>query len=256
MTTPKPLVFYDLAGKEAEMPWSPNTFKTRYCLSYKCIAFVTIWVEYPDIQMVVRAKGGKSTLNINGRNIWTLPALLDPNTSLFISGSLQIAEYLEFRYPDLPALFPNDSIALQVVFAKTFDDMIEPRLSALNAVLGAEWLTSDSKWFFMKSRAERFGKPWKEICSLGSEERDAAWKAFEETLGLVDEWYQRSGGRFILGDVPSYADFAVAARLKWFQTVRRKSTDPGDPVDWNTVCSWHGGRWERLVKDLDRCLRY
>lgn len=50
-----------------------------------------------------------------------------------------------------------------------------------------------------------------------------------------------------MGDRVSYADFIIAGWLVWAKRVWGPESE-----DWKTVASWHGGKWEKLLKTIER----
>lgn len=135
----EPIVFYDIpANNDKCMAWSPNTWKIRYVLNYKCLKYRTEWVEYPDIEDLCREIGAPPTnTKPDGRAHYTLPVIQDPNTKAVIADSDAIAKYLEETYPHAPPLFPNGTRAFQCAFFQLARPAIQP--AVLHLVIPHVW---------------------------------------------------------------------------------------------------------------------
>jgi glutathione S-transferase len=119
----QPLVFYELTNtlEFGQRSWSPNCWKTRFVtdpsaayhhilvltqvprfvLNYKRISYKTVWVHFADVQTAMKAIGAEATSTMaDGSPRYTLPTIFDPNTSKFVSDSLEIAKYLDKHYPE------------------------------------------------------------------------------------------------------------------------------------------------------------
>ncbi|KJA20281.1 hypothetical protein HYPSUDRAFT_142565 [Hypholoma sublateritium FD-334 SS-4] len=239
------IIFYDLTSALPEKVWSPNTWKVRYCLNYKALPYKTEWVEFPDIEAHCKKLGIPPTsVEADGTPAYTLPALHDPATGTYIADSLLIAEYLEKTYPT-PSIFPHGTAAFQALF----DGALR------KAALGPLWpfiipavhtrLAPASAAYFRTTREPIFGKALEEVTPTGAE-GVAQWAAFEAGLDTVDKWYAKSGGPFIMGDTTSWADFIVGSWLIWLRTIWGEGSQ-----QWKDVASWHGGRWAKVLGDLE-----
>jgi hypothetical protein len=71
-----------------------------------------VWVPFADIARVSAEAGIPVPA---GADKHTLPAIADPATGTRLADSLQIAHYLDERYPERP-LFPPGTEARQVAF--------------------------------------------------------------------------------------------------------------------------------------------
>ncbi|OAX41399.1 hypothetical protein K503DRAFT_863865 [Rhizopogon vinicolor AM-OR11-026] len=252
MSTLKPIIFYDIASVVQGQPWSPNTMKTRYCLSFKGLPFETVWLEFPKIKHLYEQNSLAPTTSwvIKGSPtpvpVYTLPAIMDPNTNRIISDSLAIAQYLDEQYPDGPKVLPSDSdeAALIDAFQSAFLSAAKGNIK-LGTFKGAEKLNPESKEYYIRTRVERFGVPWEQLAL--PEKVDEFWDGLRAACDMADEWYAKSSGQFILGDTPCFADFVVAGRFKWIQYCFEKQ-------EWEEIKSWNGGRWGKLVEATDKYL--
>jgi hypothetical protein len=119
----------------------------RYCLNYKGIPHHTEWVEFPDIAPLCKELGIPPTgMNRDGTERFTLPAIHDPATGIYLADSIFIAEYLDKQYPNTPRGFPENTMGLHMAFSTDvpfklgplFTLIVPPEYQALNP-RGAEY---------------------------------------------------------------------------------------------------------------------
>ncbi|MEE8119314.1 MAG: glutathione S-transferase family protein [Gammaproteobacteria bacterium] len=85
--------------------WSSFVEKVRWALDYKQL-------EWQQIDIDAFSKKELRQLEVErvksyGRNVYTVPTILDSKTDTALSDSTPILEYLEKTYPDKPKLFPG-----------------------------------------------------------------------------------------------------------------------------------------------------
>ncbi|KAH7885447.1 hypothetical protein F5I97DRAFT_1885518 [Phlebopus sp. FC_14] len=245
MSQPQPIILYDIPCTTSGRTWSPNTMKTRYCLSYKGLAFTTLWVEFPQIAPLLESKGLKRPAS----GTYTLPAIEDPSTGSIIADSLDIARYLDITYPHTPALLPEGTLAMLDKVYGAFASVAKS--SMIFAVVGAEKLNPESKVYYHRTRGERYGKEWEKLTSLEHRERlvRVGLESAREAWDDLDRLYGENAGPFVLGESPCFVDFVVASRIKFIDLVL-------GPMEVEEIHSLHGGRWGRLVEDLDKYFKY
>ncbi|KAJ6620798.1 glutathione S-transferase [Mycena sp. CBHHK59/15] len=239
------IVFYDIPSKAPGSAWSPNTWRIRYALNYKALPYKTVWVEYPDIADVCKAIGAEPTMiRKNGTPYYTLPVIQDPKTGAVISDSAHIAHYLDSTYPDTPKLIPQGTHTLQKTFRIEYDRCTDPLTPYIIPAV-VEILRPKSEEYFVRTREAIFGKKIADMVPTG-EAHEVAWKAVETGFGKLNGW-MREDDPFVMGDVLSFADFVVAGDLQWC----RKAFGEED-VKWKEMMVWHGGRWSKLLKNLEK----
>jgi len=211
-------------------------------LNYKDLPFVTVWIEYSEISTVLKPIGAKPLRHPNGSYAYTVPTLSDPNTGSLITDSIEIASYLERTYPEKP-IFPNNSEGLINAFDSAYLGLLMP---GVKFIIGrsAEILSPDSAKFFMDARCRAFNLTWDELTSEG-QKREAEWALLEKGYSTVYEWYQKSNGKWVMGDTFSYADIIVACCLLWYKRVLRED-------EWARISSWNGGKWAQLLTDVEK----
>ncbi|KAG2066942.1 hypothetical protein BDR04DRAFT_1106024 [Suillus decipiens] len=246
----KPIIFYDIPSVLQNEPWSPNTIKTRYCLTFKGLPFQTVWLEFPEIKPFYEQHSLAPTAlrSIKGipTPVCTLPVIMDPNTNRLIADSFAIAQYLDEQYPDTPKVLPNNTAALVHVFRTAFFDATRGGI-LLACFRGAQKLNPKSKEYYIRDRTERFGIPWEQFAT--PENTEEQWNALRAACNTVDGWYAKSSGQFILGDAPCFADFTVAGLCNWVRYCYENQ-------EWEEMKNWNGGRWRRLVEVTDRYLDF
>lgn len=220
-------------------------FLNRFCLNFKGIPYKTEWLEYPDIEDHCKKFGIQSTSKkANGEPHYTLPAIHDSSTGVYLSDSFPIAEYLEKTYPDKPSLFPNNTLGLQATFDNLFrDTALTPLWRFILPAVGTS-LNPPSNVYFRRTREASFGKPLEEVIPQG-DEAITEWAKFKDGLGKVDVWYSKSGGPFLLGNTPSWADLVIGSWVIWLRIVWGEGSK-----EWKDISSWHEGRWGKLLDDL------
>ncbi|KAG2050887.1 hypothetical protein BDR06DRAFT_959615 [Suillus hirtellus] len=230
------LVLYDILSNLPGNNWSPNPAKSRFILSYKGLPFVTVWVEYSDISIAMKAIGAKPNKRSDGTDVYPVPVLSDPNTGALITDSLEIASYLEKTYPE-KAIFPNNSESSIREFDSAHSRLIIPTIKSIFA-RSTEILSPASAKFFIGVRSIDVPLPWDATY-------DEDWASLEKGYNTAYEWYQKTDGKWFMGDTFSYADIIVACRLLWFKRVLKEN-------EWVRISSWNGGKWAQLLTDVEK----
>ncbi|PPQ85501.1 hypothetical protein CVT25_006581 [Psilocybe cyanescens] len=242
------IIFYDIPSTLSGNAWSPNTFKTRYTLNFKGIPYTTEWVEYPDIEPVCKKLGIKpTTKNPDGSDSYTLPAIHDPSTGVYIADSILIAEYLDKTYPDTPTVLPRSTLALHHAFDEALDAALDPLWEFIlpDTCLA---LNPRSLEYFSRTREQAFGKSLEDLRPKG-DYATKRWGELQASIGKVDTWYSKTDdlGPFFMGNEASWGDIVVASYLIWLRIVWGQ-----DSQQWKDIAGWHVGRWARLLQDLEK----
>ncbi|KAI0632239.1 hypothetical protein C8Q77DRAFT_1272285 [Trametes polyzona] len=249
---PEPILFYDIPSNDTPpKTWSPNTWKTRLTLNVKGIPYKTVWVEYPDIEAVLRKVGALPTEHkADGSPLYTLPAIYDPNTKTALAESATIVRYLEKTYPDTPSLIPAGTDALHAAFNYAFHARLsggDLRLVVIPEVL--KHLPPRSEAYFRATREVAFGSKLEELAPPGPE-REKHWAEVQKVFSTFASWLKADGvdKPFFLGDRIGYADVTVASWLLWIRAILGE-----DSKEWQDLKSWDGGRW---IKYLEGFAKY
>ncbi|KAI5995354.1 hypothetical protein EDC04DRAFT_2802275 [Pisolithus marmoratus] len=204
-----PLILYDIPSQLEGKHWSSNTVKPRFVLGYKGLPFRVEWVEYPDIAPRMKAIGARQN-KVDGREMYTLPVVSDPNTGALITDSWEIAAYLETTYPEKP-IFPNKSKGLIHALDTAFNNH-RGAASAFPLLRAGEILNERSTEYFVTTMEAIFKQKISEFSPEGPK-RDEHWVAIERAMGTCKEWYDEEEGKWLMGNIFSYADILTASRL-------------------------------------------
>ncbi|KAI0632208.1 hypothetical protein C8Q77DRAFT_1059646 [Trametes polyzona] len=242
---PEPIVFYDIPSKDTTpKAWSPNTWKTRFTLNVKGIPYKTIWVEYPDIEPLLRKLGVAPTEhNADGTPHYTLPAIYDPNTKAALAESSAIVRYLDKTYPDTPRLVPAETDALHAAFNYAFR---APLMADLMPVIIPETcvrLLPRSEAYFRRTREVYFGAKLEELAPPGPK-REQHWAAVRKAFSTFANWLKVAGDKpFFLGDRIGYADITIASFLIWIRVIYGENSK-----EWADIKTWDDGRWAKFLE--------
>lgn len=221
---------------------------SRYTLNLKGIPFKTEWVEFPDIEPLCKKLSiSPTSKKANGSDYYTLPAIHDPSTGVYISDSILIAEYLEKTYPDTPQVFPHHTLTLQAAFTAAFVN----NLSALwNFIVPTafEKLSPRSQEYFRRTREKSLRKTLEDLAPKG-EAAVVEWAQFRDGLGKANAWYVKNGGQgpYLLGETQSWGDIIVASYFKWMRVVWGD-----DSQQWKDISFWNNGRWAAISEGLKK----
>ncbi|TFK91947.1 hypothetical protein K466DRAFT_659670 [Polyporus arcularius HHB13444] len=242
---PEPMILYDIPCKIKGKAWSPNTWKTRYCLNIKGIPYRTVWVEFPDIAALCAKIGAPSSATTrDGKPVYTLPVIYDSNTATTVSDSAKIAEYLDGTYPDTVALVPRgpEAEGFQRACAKLLFgvDVLSIMVPAVHRSLNEA-----SQPYFRTTREKRFGK-LEELSPAGSDKRAKHWEGVKNVFHRIAEMLQGNAQKEKLlfggGNEVCYADICIAGVLMWIRAIYGEES-----TEWQDVVSWDGGRWARFT---------
>lgn len=206
---------YELCGANPDHLFSPHCWKVRMAVAHKGLEWQTIPVPFTEVATL---EGGDSR---------RIPVIRDGDT--VVEESFVIAKYLEFTYPDAPGLFKGDSaeaLSLQIInWAQTSLHTEVARLALLDI---HNSLAPKDQQFFRASREKLFG------CTL--EEFDAMHPKNGDNLGkaLLPLELTLKKQKFIGGDSPLFADYAVFGALQWLRVSASEDYLPTDTA----VAKW------------------
>ncbi|KAF8990471.1 hypothetical protein BDQ17DRAFT_1313825 [Cyathus striatus] len=237
------ITFYDIPSALPINAWSPNTWKTRYCLNFKGLEYKTEYVEYPDIEALSKKLGIPPTqYKPDGSPYYSLPAIYDSSTGVAIAESMEIAKYLDKTYPDSPKLIPEGTQGFHYTFLFAYDEVLSP-LWAFILPKVATYLNPRSEEYFTRTRSAMYGKNLQDVVPQGAE-REEEWAKFKKNLSKASKWFENNGGKgpYIMGDMISFADCVLVAFLFWI-----KISWGEESPEWKDIKSWDDGRWDKLV---------
>ncbi|KAF7337792.1 Glutathione S-transferase-like protein ustS [Mycena sanguinolenta] len=233
------ITLYDIASTHPGQAWSPNTAKARQGIPHK-----TVFLEYPEIEPLCKKLGAKPTSQTSLQ--YTLPVIYDPSTNAVVSNSIEIAQYLDATYPNTPRLIPEGTAAFHYAFTEAFEATLPPLL-VYTLPASLPFLNSASQDYFRRTREELFGGRRLEDVTPTGDEHAVMWKRLEDAFGTIDGWIRKNGAdsKYFMGDTLCYADISVAGWLRWTKMVLGKD-------QWESILTWHGGRWASLMKELEK----
>ena len=214
----------------------------------KGLSYRTIWVEYPDIMDLCKHIGAPPTGTRDGAPLYTLPVIQDPAMGVVIAGSFTIAQHLDTAYPATQRVLPARTHALQAAFAVHVVSLIRSSTHALAVLPIMQQLSPRSSEYFLRTREKILGMPLQDVAPEGPV-RDAHWRASRAAFTDVHRWMEVNGegNVFVMGDVPSFADVALASILTWIKRMLGV-----DSVQWRELMEADGGRWSRLVQVFEK----
>ena len=106
------ITLYDLAGAEADRRFSPFCWRTRMALAHKELEVETVPWRFTEKHSLPQPNEGR------------VPVIVDDGH--VVHDSSTIAEYLESRYPDRPALFRNDAGRALTRFQNWTETVLHP----------------------------------------------------------------------------------------------------------------------------------
>ncbi|KAI0036290.1 hypothetical protein K488DRAFT_82242 [Vararia minispora EC-137] len=245
----KPIIFYDFDGTaSACKAWNPNCWKVRYILNMKGLPYTTTWLEYPEVEPALKKVSAvPSAKKPDGSDLYTLPAIYDPNTGAALTESEKIAEYLEERYPTpgTPPLFPPKTRALQSGYRDAVRVHTSESVFMLCVQPTVGCLTPGSVEYFVSTRSAMLGSPLDKIAPPGSEAQAKFLKTALDGLSVIASWHDlnETKGLYVMGDQPCFADVALAAALNWVRIVCGEA----EGGVWDTLAKADGGRWGKLL---------
>lgn len=240
---PPIITLYDVPSTIPQ-PWAPNIWRIRFILNYKRLPYRTQWVEFSDVESVLRNIGAAPTsMRRDGMPVYTLPVIVDATrpgaNPVVLSNANQIAEYLEVTYPARP-IFPEGSRALQSLFVHYLHEIFVKPLLPILVPLTHQTLPERTQAHFRGGAGPATPPP----AQFTPQQREHAWRAvkdqFDFLASLLDKNAPPDGnGIVVMGRDVSYADFALCSVLIW---VERVSPHDG----WARIRQWNGERWVRL----------
>ena len=184
--------------------------------------------------------GGGTSKYPDGSDVYTLPVLRDPNTGATITDSWNIAVYLDNTYPEKP-VFPKDTKGLISAFDTAYVSQLWPAVK-FPLLRGKEILREGSIEYYVSTRQRYFNLKSEEWSPEGPE-RDQHWSALEKAFATAKTWYDKTDGRWIMGDTFSYADILAASALVWLNKVLYDD-------EWRRLATWNDGEWGKLLADV------
>ncbi len=204
--------FFDLAGGDVNVRFSPNCWRIRMALLHKGLPFDDIPLRFVD----------KEPIAFSGQKL--LPVIRDGNRS--VNDSWDIAVYLEAAYPEKPKLFGgSQAMALCNMIRFWVQGSVHRAIQRLIIVDILDALDQRDKAYFRSTREARLGMTLEQFRvspAEGVQELRNALQPARDTLQ-----YQP----FLCGPAPAFADYLLFGAFMWSRAVSQiKLLEHGDPV--------------------------
>ena len=194
------IILYDLAGAEADRRFSPFCWRIRMALAHKELAVETVPWRFTEKEKLPHPNAGRVPVIADGASV--------------VHDSASIADYLETRYSDRPALFGGAVGRALTSFVQNWTEtVLQP--ASLGFVVLDIWrhAAPQDQAYFRQSREERFGTTLENVV----EDRDQRLPAFRESLAPLRRTLERQ--QFVAGDAPAYADYIVFGAFQWARAI-------------------------------------
>jgi glutathione S-transferase len=203
------ITMYDLAGAEEGRRFSPFCWRARMALAHKGLSFETIPWRFTDQDKLPAGSQGR------------VPVIVDDGR--VVCDSWDIAEYLDARYPDAPALFDSPAAKGQARFIRYWAErVLQPIMAQIVTYDIFRHVDEKDKAYFRESREERFGKKLEEFGS----NLDADLKALKTALGPFRQTVKEQP--YLCGEQPAFADYIVFGAFQWARSISDKRLVPDD----------------------------
>jgi len=241
------IIFYDAciqSSVRANKCYAPNTLPVRYALNYKKLPYKTVWIEYHEIEPVAKKLGAKATkTKPNGDPWYTVPFIHDTSTGVVMSESSDIVRYLDEQYPSSPRVITPGTLAFETAYYRYFQAGVWSNWPKPVHQYLYETVSPESAAFIKRLREEAFGNTLVNLAKNPQSHWDGYKNAFTSVVLPI---YEKAEGVFLKGDEPSWADFVTASALLSIKLLYGAGSK-----EWEYIETWDGGRWAKLIKDLE-----
>jgi glutathione S-transferase len=217
------ITLWELKGKDGRR-YSLFSWRTRMALTHKQLAFETQPVCMSD-KPAIAFSGGK-----------TVPVIRDGET--VVRDSWKIAEHLERRYPDAPALFGGaiGRGVTQTFCAWVDRELVPAMLPVIVADIHERVDPADDEYF-----RRQFEGILRKTLEQARDEREDALRRLGRVLEPLQAALKRQP--YACGENAAYADFALFSVFQWARVMSPQEVlGPESPI-----CSWR----ERMLDLYD-----
>lgn len=206
------ITLYDLAGAEENRRFSPFCWRTRMALAHKGLSFETVPWRFTEQDKLPAGNQGR------------VPVIVDDGR--VVCDSWGIAEYLDARYPDAPALFDSPGAKGEARFIRHWvERTIQPVVAQIVTYDIFRHIDEKDQAYFRESREQRFGKKLEDIGS----DLETNLGTLNVALGPFRQTVKEQP--FLCGEQPAFADYIVFGAFQWARSISDKRLVPaGDPV--------------------------
>jgi glutathione S-transferase len=194
------IMMYDLCGAEAERRFSPFCWRARMVLAHKGLEVETIPWRFTEKDKLPKPNAGRVPVIVDGERV--------------VHDSTAIAEYLDERYADRPALFGGEIGRGLTRFVQNWTEtVLQTGLIRLVLLDIHSHLGPEDQEYFRRDRQKRFGATLEEVVR----EREARLPAFRASLDPLRRTVERQD--FVSGTAPAYADYIVFGAFQWARAI-------------------------------------
>ena len=160
-----------------------------------------------------------------------------------MSESSDIVQYLDKQYPSSPCVISPGTLAFETAYYRYFQAGVWSKWPMPIHQYLYETISSESATFIKELREAAFGDTLENI----AKNPQSHWDAYKDAFGnFLLPVYEKAEGIFLKGNEPGWADFVTASALLSIKLLYGKDSD-----EWGYIETWHGGRWVKLIKDLE-----
>lgn len=208
---------YDLAGKDAELRFSPYCWRAKMALRHKQLEVETLPWRFTEKDRIGPTRQGR------------VPVLVDGDR--WLHDSWQIACYLDEAYPDRPALMATAAERAAARFVSCWSDLsLHAALRPLILMDVYQASAEKDRAYFRDSREKMLGMPLDKVCP----DREVALQTFHRVLSPVESTLGEFD--YLGGPAPNFADYVVFGSLQWANVVSPTDLLPGG----SAVAAWFG----------------
>lgn len=217
--------FYDLAGRDDRLRFSPYCWRIKMALKHKDLDFETLPWRFTEKDAIAQSKQIR------------VPVLIDG--AQWLHESWQIALYLDRTYPDRPALMRSDAERAAALFVNTWCDLTL-HLAMRSLLLLDVYKNSAEKDqpYFRESREKAVGTTLEQLCG----DREGAVQAYVKTFAPMERTLRDE--KYLGGAAPNYADYALFGSLQWAHVISGTTFLPADSAGaawFERMLDLHGG---------------
>ena len=223
--------FYELCGADTSHLFSPHCWKTRYSFAHKGLDYETIPVPFTGVA------------SLEGGTDRRVPVIRDGDA--VVEDSLEIAVYLDEKYPKLPSLLGGDaSLSLTRFIVSWSQSQLHPEVAKICILDIHNSLAPADQEFFRASREKMFGCTLEEFSAKFPKDAVALNKVLVPLhILLKDQDY-------IGGSSPMFSDYVIFGALQWLRLCSTTDiTIDGRVGDWfDRLLDMYDGLGRRSVR--------
>ena len=206
------ITLWDLAGAEDDRRFSPYCWRVRMAIAHKNLSCETVPWRFTE----------KDAIAFSGQGL--VPVIRDGKRELHDSWA--IAEYLDERHPDQPALFDGEQAKSLALFFRIWTERTIH--TALFPVIIADLfanLHEKDKAYFRETREKRFGRA---LEGVGPDPKGAL-ASLRGALDPVRPLLVQKP--FVSGGTPAFADYILFGAFQWARAMSPiRLLEPDDPL--------------------------